>query len=366
MSRANIWSGIEWVSMTGGAGEGDEGGGTPDDDYLRLDGANNPVSPNNYLRTVDADLLYLPLAGGVMQGDILMDNHQLYGLAQISDNSDASVYPDGSINAAVSESMPAGLATTLTFRANEIRVAQINITKDGTSLQIRGIDGNGPTWNTCTPIATHSHVENNFAPLVHNHDGVYLPMSGGILTGSLGVSGGGTYIDANAIEIGSGQGSGGQSYIDFHANDDSQPDRMGRILVNESQMIISMRGHGSLTLDLAQGKTYVDHTFGANTILLGTGADTDGQVIMSTRIGRNWSLRQRGSGAGAHLELMSESNKSFIFGSDDAGLGDYFIIGPGGTENHIPSELGGRYVRNIYYGSSTPSGSIKGDLWVQS
>ncbi|GAG03917.1 unnamed protein product, partial [marine sediment metagenome] len=63
MSRSQIWDGVAWVSMTGGAGE--SGGGTdPDDNYLRLDGANNNPHPNNFLRRIDTDLLYLDIAGG--------------------------------------------------------------------------------------------------------------------------------------------------------------------------------------------------------------------------------------------------------------------------------------------------------------
>lgn len=79
MARAQIWDGLQWVSMTGGAGE--EGGGSnPDDSYLRLDGANNNPVPGNYLRESDADLLYLTeadgdsrylkLTGGVLTGTL--------------------------------------------------------------------------------------------------------------------------------------------------------------------------------------------------------------------------------------------------------------------------------------------------------
>lgn len=56
--------------MTGGAGE-DSGGEAPDDNYLRLDAANNPASPNNFLRTTDANLLYVSLAnGGRVTGNV--------------------------------------------------------------------------------------------------------------------------------------------------------------------------------------------------------------------------------------------------------------------------------------------------------
>jgi len=361
MARSSMWDGAQWVSMTGGVG--DEGGGSePDDNYLRLDGANNPLSPANFLRTTDADLLYLKLAGGAMTGDLNINNNHLHGIAQIADSTDANAYFDGSLNASVSSSQPGGLGTTLTFRANEIRVAQIFVSKDGTGIYMRGIDGNGPTWGAWEPIATHTHVANNFAPIVHNHDGVYLPMSGGILTGPLGVSGGGTYIDANAIEIGSGQGSGGQSYIDFHANDDTQPDRMGRILVDETSMAISLRGLGTMRMDTATGVTLFDHSVQLVHAYLGGGADTDGQVIMTTRMGRNWSLRQRGTGAGAHLELMGESNKNFYIGSDPNG--DYMEFGAFGNINRTAGDLGSLTVRNTYIGASTPSGVIKGDIWM--
>ena len=57
--------------MTGGAGE-DGGGGDPDDTYLRLDGGNNPASPNNFLRTSDADGLYLSLGGGTLTGNLTL------------------------------------------------------------------------------------------------------------------------------------------------------------------------------------------------------------------------------------------------------------------------------------------------------
>jgi len=62
-----MWSGTEWVSMTGGAGE-DSGGGTPDDDYLRLDGANNPASPSDFIRSSYVDGVFLRLGGGTLTG----------------------------------------------------------------------------------------------------------------------------------------------------------------------------------------------------------------------------------------------------------------------------------------------------------
>ena len=68
MARSSIWDGSQWVSMTGGSGEG--GGGTPDDTYLRLDGGNNPAAPNNYLTTTAADLLYFDINGGDILGDL--------------------------------------------------------------------------------------------------------------------------------------------------------------------------------------------------------------------------------------------------------------------------------------------------------
>ena len=72
MPRSNIWDGSQWVSMTGGAGEG---GSTPDDNYLRLDSANNPAAPNNFLTTTAADLLYFPIGGGDILGDLrLLDD----------------------------------------------------------------------------------------------------------------------------------------------------------------------------------------------------------------------------------------------------------------------------------------------------
>lgn len=67
MPRSNIWDGSQWVSMTGGAGEG---GSTPDDTYLRIDAGNNPISPNNFLTTASADLLYFDINGGDIFGDM--------------------------------------------------------------------------------------------------------------------------------------------------------------------------------------------------------------------------------------------------------------------------------------------------------
>ena len=67
MARSSIWDGSAWISMTGGAGE--EAGG-PDDTYLRLDQANNPASPNNFLTTSLADALYFPIDGSDIFGDI--------------------------------------------------------------------------------------------------------------------------------------------------------------------------------------------------------------------------------------------------------------------------------------------------------
>jgi len=66
--------------MTGGAGEG---GSTPDDTYLRLDAANNPGSPNNFLTTTSADLLYFPINGSQIFGDLDLvdDTPSLFFLA---------------------------------------------------------------------------------------------------------------------------------------------------------------------------------------------------------------------------------------------------------------------------------------------
>ena len=73
MARSQIWDGTQWVSMTGGSGEG--GGSEPDDNYLRLDGANNNPSPNNWLRKSDADTIYLPLTGGTITGDLTVNGN---------------------------------------------------------------------------------------------------------------------------------------------------------------------------------------------------------------------------------------------------------------------------------------------------
>lgn len=56
--------------MTGGVGEGDPGGGVPDDDYLRLDGANNNAAPSNYMRRSDGDARWLQLTGGTVSGTL--------------------------------------------------------------------------------------------------------------------------------------------------------------------------------------------------------------------------------------------------------------------------------------------------------
>ena len=98
MARSSIWDGSAWVSMTGGAGE--EAGG-PDDTYLRLDQANNPSSPNNFLTTSLADALYFPLDGSDFFGDLriitdtpsiaMLSNSELNGysiLANVNDVSD--------------------------------------------------------------------------------------------------------------------------------------------------------------------------------------------------------------------------------------------------------------------------------------
>ena len=80
MARSNIWDGSQWVSMTGGAGE--EAGG-PDDTYLRLDQANNPASPNNFLTTSLANALYFPIDGSDIFGDIRLidDTPSMFFLA---------------------------------------------------------------------------------------------------------------------------------------------------------------------------------------------------------------------------------------------------------------------------------------------
>ena len=80
MPRSSIWDGSQWVSMTGGSGEG---GSEPDNTYLRLDSANNPITPNNFLRTVDADLLYFPIDGSDIFGDLRLidDTPSMFFLA---------------------------------------------------------------------------------------------------------------------------------------------------------------------------------------------------------------------------------------------------------------------------------------------
>jgi hypothetical protein len=51
------------------------GGGFDEDaTYLRLDNANNPAAPNNYLRQSDGDARYLQLTGGTISGSLTVDS----------------------------------------------------------------------------------------------------------------------------------------------------------------------------------------------------------------------------------------------------------------------------------------------------
>ncbi|GAF74179.1 unnamed protein product, partial [marine sediment metagenome] len=127
--RAQMWDGAEWVSMTGGTE--DQGETNPDDLYLRLDGGNNPSSPNNYLRRVDADLLYLGLS-----------------------------------SAAVSAAKWT-TARTITF--------------SGDVSGSVSIDGSANKTATLT-VGNDSHSHSAYSPTSHTH--TYLLLSGGTLTGA--------------------------------------------------------------------------------------------------------------------------------------------------------------------------------------
>ncbi len=145
-SRANIWDGTNWVSMTGGAGEGDS---DPDDFYLRLDGANNPAAPSNFLRQSDGDLryslgghthTYLPLTGGTLSGKLFLDD----GL-WISNSS-----PKGSIF---------------------IGTTPLGDVGDGDNLL---------AWSGSTGVVSRETLS-TFSRVGHTH--TYLPLAGGALTG---------------------------------------------------------------------------------------------------------------------------------------------------------------------------------------
>jgi len=135
--------------MTGGSGEG--GGSEPDDNYLRLDGANNNPSPNNYLRKVDADILYmdinepldfLPLTGGTIVGLSV---------------GDAGIGYTGA-------TFPGGAANKIGFRWGVT----------GHSGLITAVVDNVVSY----PVASN----NTFAQ--------YLPLSGGVMTGALQLNAG--------------------------------------------------------------------------------------------------------------------------------------------------------------------------------
>lgn len=128
--RASMWDGVEWISMTGGTE--DSGETNPDDLYLRLDGGNNPSSPNNFLRKVDADLLYLGL------------------------------------------SSPAVSAAKWTTART--------ITAAGDVSGSVSIDGSANKTFTMT-VANDSHSHSAYSPTSHTHS--YLLLSGGALTGKV-------------------------------------------------------------------------------------------------------------------------------------------------------------------------------------
>jgi hypothetical protein len=129
--RAQMWDGAEWISMTGGI-EIPEGGTDPDDTYLRLDGANNPAAPNNWLRKADADILYLGI------------------------------------------SSPAVSAAKWTTART--------ITLAGDASGSVTIDGSANKTLTVT-VLDNSHSHSAYSPTSHSHP--YLPLSGGALTGKV-------------------------------------------------------------------------------------------------------------------------------------------------------------------------------------
>lgn len=126
-----MWDGTKWIAMTGGV-EDDGGGTDPDDQYLRLDGANNPAAPNNFLRKVDADALYLPILGNAATAS----KWQTARTITLAGDASGSVTIDGSAN------------KTLTVT-----------------------------------VLNDSHDHSAYSLTSHNHP--YLPLSGGALTGKV-------------------------------------------------------------------------------------------------------------------------------------------------------------------------------------
>lgn len=158
MGRSQVWDGTEWVSMTGGAGDGG-GGGEPDDTYLRLDGSNNPASPNNYLRGTDLDG-YLPLTGGTLSNYLIISMNATNALYFRRPDTPASDWYVG-----------LNTASGLYFRYNA--AAWMGLTPSGMDMQSHRIyalaDAGSPT----------DAVSRGYA------DARYLQLSGGALTGSL-------------------------------------------------------------------------------------------------------------------------------------------------------------------------------------
>lgn len=95
-----MWDGTQWVSMTGGVGDGG-GGGEPDDNYLRLDGANNNASPTNWLREVDADSRYLAIGANAASASKWSSARTL----SLTGDATGSVLIDGSANVTLTVSV---------------------------------------------------------------------------------------------------------------------------------------------------------------------------------------------------------------------------------------------------------------------
>jgi len=126
--RASMWDGAQWISMTGGTE--DSGETNPDDLYLRLDGGNNVPSPNNWLRRVDADALYLGLNANAVSASKWVTARTITAAGDVS----------GSVS----------------------------------------IDGSANKTFTMT-VANDSHSHSNYSATSHTH--TYLPLAGGALTG---------------------------------------------------------------------------------------------------------------------------------------------------------------------------------------
>lgn len=76
----------------------------------------------------------------------------LYGLATVNVDGDATDALDVSLNVGVANGDPTiGNSSVFTMRVNSLRVGQLAIEKNGTSMWYRGIAADGPGWGTWVP-----------------------------------------------------------------------------------------------------------------------------------------------------------------------------------------------------------------------